>query len=326
MIRRLVTRLLILRGGEVKSPSNNFHVIRYILALLVLYSHSYGLLALPEPGLFIFTFGALAVKCFFALSGYLIALSCLRTDNLGFYAWNRSLRILPALFIALIASHYVGKYFNFFINNPVPYILNGPVWTLTWEVLCYFLCGLLWWLGLLTISSLGAIVIISWMFFTVLQTTDDTASVIVPLMLLFFLGAYIAVNKKHINLTVAGPIFLLLLAFICLDPNALALTWLFKSIPFLYGPNFTTQKYQSLIFLFSLPFALIWLAHCKPVIPLHNDYSYGMYIFGWPVQQVIVAISAPPPMLLFFSSWLITQCLAMLSWHLVEKKALKFKR
>ena len=136
MIRRLITHLQILSGGEVKTPSNNFHIIRYGLALLVLYSHSFGLLALPEPGLFTFTFGALAVKCFFALSGYLIALSCLRTDNLWFYVWNRVLRILPALLVALIGSHYVGNYFNSFISNPVPYIINGPVWTLTWEVLC----------------------------------------------------------------------------------------------------------------------------------------------------------------------------------------------
>lgn len=326
MIRRLIAHLQILNGGGVKAPSNNFHIIRYILALLVLYSHSYGLLALAEPGLFTFTFGSLAVKCFFALSGYLIALSCLRTGNLGFYAWNRALRILPALLFALIVSHYVGKYFNFFIHNPVPYITNGPIWTLTWEVLCYFLCGLLWWLGLLTISSLGAIVVVSWLLFIILPTTSDAAMVIAPLMLLFFLGAYIAVNKKHINLNVAGPVFFLLLVFVCLDPNAVGLTWLFKNIPFLYGPSLTTQKYQLIIFLFSLPFALIWLAHCKPAIALHNDYSYGMYILGWPVQQVIIATISPPPMLLFVITWVITHCLAMLSWHVVEKRALKFKR
>ena len=284
MIRRLETYLPMLRGKEIKSPSNNFHLIRYILALLVLYSHSYGLLALPEPGLFVFTFGSLAVKCFFALSGYLIALSCLRTNNMGFYAWNRALRIFPALFIALIAGHYVGKYFNFFTNNPVAYIINGPVWTLTWEIVCYCFCGLLWWLGLLTINSLGSIVIFSWLLFIIFPTTSDAATVIAPLMLLFFLGAYIAVNKKNINLNVAGPIFLLVLAFVSFDSNGAWFIWLFKSIPFLYGPNFATQKYQLVIFLFSLPFFLIWLANCKPVMHVNNDYSYGMYILGWPVQ------------------------------------------
>ncbi len=326
MIKRLIAHLEIKNGGEIKVPSNNFHAIRYVLALLVLYSHSFGLLALPEPGLFAFTYGSLAVKCFFALSGYLIALSCMRTANLIHYAWNRILRIFPALVIALIASHYIGKYFDFFITNPVPYIVNGPVWTLSWEVLCYCLCGLLWWLGLLTISSLGTIVVISWMLFIILPTTSETAAVIAPLLLLFFSGAYIALNKKNFNLTVAGPIFFAWLVFICFDSNAMSLTWLINQVPFLYGPSFTTQKYQLLIFLFSLPFVLLWLAYCKPVIPIHNDYSYGLYILGWPVQQVIVATMRPSPVLLFIISWAITHCLAMLSWHIIEKRALKFKR
>lgn len=324
MIRRLIAHLYV-EDGEVRTPANNFHAIRYMLALLVLYSHSFGLLALPEPGLLTFTFGVLAVKCFFALSGYLIALSCLRTANLSFYAWNRALRIFPALLIALIASHYIGEYFNFFKTNPVPYIINGTVWTLSWEILCYCLCGLLWWMGLLTINSLGTIVIVSWMLSIFSPMTSEASIVIVPLMVLFFSGAYIALNKKNMNLTIAGPIFFVLLILLCLDTKATGLTWFFSHIPFLYGPNFSTQKYQLLAFQFSLPFALIWLAYCKPVIPLHNDYSYGIYILGWPVQQVIVTTMHPRPILLFIISLVITHCLAMLSWHIIEKRALKFK-
>lgn len=326
MIRRLIAHLEVKNSGEVRVPTNNFHAIRYVLAVLVLYSHSFGLLALPEPGVFAFTFGALAVKCFFALSGYLIALSCIRTANLSFYAWNRTIRIFPALLIAMVASHYVGKYFDFFVTNPVPYIVNGPVWTLSWELLCYCLCGLLWWLGMLTVSALGSIVAVSWLLFVILPTDNQTAVVIVPLMLLFFTGAYIALNKKVLNLTISGPIFFALLVFICIDINGAGLTWLLSHIPFLYGPSFTTQKYQMLVFLFSLPFALIWLGYYKIVIPLRNDYSYGLYILGWPVQQVIVSILSPSPILLFITTLVITHCLAMISWHLVEKRALMFKR
>ncbi len=326
MIRRLIAHLEVFRGGEVRVPANNFHAIRYVLAVSVLYSHSFGLLALPEPGLFAFTFGSLAVKCFFALSGYLIAMSCLRTANLSHYAWNRALRIFPALFIAMTASHYVGAHFDFFKGNPVPYIVNGPVWTLSWEILCYCLCGFLWWLGLLTISSLGPIVVISWMLFIILPSGSETAAVIAPLLLLFFSGAYIALNKKNLNLAIAGPISLVVLIFVCLDTNATALTWIFSHVPFMYGPGFTAQKHHVLFFLFSLPFALIWLGYCRPVIPLRHDYSYGIYILGWPVQQVVVATMTHIPGPLFIISWAITHCLAMLSWHMIEKRALMFKR
>lgn len=326
MIRRLIAHLEVKDNGEVRVPANNFHSIRYILAAFVLYSHSFGLLALPEPGLFAYTYGALAVKCFFALSGYLIATSCLRTANLSRYAWNRALRILPALLIALMASHYVGAYFDFFKGNPVPYIVNGPIWTLPWEILCYCLCGFLWWMGLLTISSLGSVVVISWMLFIILPSESETSAVIVPLMLLFFSGAYIALNKKSIDLSIAGPISFVLLIFVCLDTRSVVLTWIFSHVPFMYGPGFTAHKYQVLVFLLSLPFALIWLGYCKPAIPLRNDYSYGIYILGWPVQQVIVAtIPSSTPVLLFILSLAVTHCFAMLSWHLVEKRALMFK-
>lgn len=326
MDRRLIAHLEIKSSGEVHVPKNNFHALRYLLAVMVLYSHSFGLLALPEPGLFAFTFGALAVKCFFALSGYLIALSCMRTSKLSFYAWNRAIRILPALLIAMLLSHYVGVYFSFFVSNPVPYIVNGPVWTLTWEILCYCLCGLLWWLGMLSVSTLGAIVATSWVIFIISPGVSEASIVVAPLVLLFFSGAYIALNKKIFDLSIAGPVFFALLVWICIDTNGAVITWFFKYIPFLYGPAFPIQKYQLLIFLFSLPFALLWLAYNKITIPLRNDYSYGMYILGWPVQQVVVATLSPTPILLFVISLAATHCLAMLSWHMIEKRALMFKR
>jgi len=325
MKRRLMEHFEIKGGDNSRVPENNFHAIRYLLALAVLYSHSYGLLALPEPGIFLYTFGALAVKCFFALSGYLIARSCLRTANLRHYAWNRILRILPALIVALIASYYVASYFDHFINNPVPYINNGPIWTLFWEMFCYGICGLLWWLGLLRVSSLGAIVAVSWLLYIVLPTTSETALIIAPLVMLFFLGAYIAINKKNLDLTIAGPFFFGLLILASIDTDYVSLTWLLNNVPFLYGPNMPIHEYQTLIFLFSLPFFLIWLAYQKPFIILKNDYSYGMYIFAWPIQQVIVSTMSPSPLILFAVSWATTHCIAMLSWHLIEKNVLKFK-
>ncbi|KAB0563436.1 acyltransferase, partial [Helicobacter pullorum NCTC 12824] len=87
-----------------------------MLAALVIYSHSFGLLGLPEAGVFRYGFGTLAVKCFFALSGYLITLSCLRSASLYGFALNRTLRIAPALIVALIFSHFIGVYFNKFIG------------------------------------------------------------------------------------------------------------------------------------------------------------------------------------------------------------------
>ena len=63
---------------------------------------------------------------------------------------------------------------------------------------------------------------------------------------------------------------------------------------------------------------------------LHEDYSYGVYLFAWPTQQVMVATSlslglALNPYNLSVAAALLTFCIAALSWHLVEKPALKLK-
>ncbi|MBW1248167.1 acyltransferase [Pseudomonas tolaasii] len=297
-----------------------------MLAALVIYSHSFGLLGLPEAGVFRYGFGTLAVKCFFALSGYLITLSCLRSASLYGFALNRTLRIAPALIVALIFSHFIGVYFNKFIGNPVEYIVNGPVWTLSWEVLCYALCGFLWWFGALNKNVLTAIVVVAWGLYCLIPGSNDTSAVISPMILLFFTGSVIALNEQQFNLRISGPVCFVLLIVLCVDTGGSIETWFFEQIPFLYGPGMSVMDYYTLLFLFALSFALIWLAlYVKPVLNLRNDYSYGLYIYAWPVQQSLIALFSPPPLILFVSSLAVTHVLAMASWHLLEKRVLRFK-
>jgi peptidoglycan/LPS O-acetylase OafA/YrhL len=58
----------------------------------------------------------------------------------------------------------------------------------------------------------------------------------------------------------------------------------------------------------------------------YGDYSYGIYIYAWPVQQSVVAlISGINVLELCIYSFIITLLLSYLSWHCIEKKALKLK-
>ncbi|MGY2164209.1 acyltransferase family protein [Pseudomonas tolaasii] len=322
----MIKHVEILPDGKPAKMGNNFHLLRYVLAALVIYSHSFGLLGLPEAGVFRYGFGTLAVKCFFALSGYLITLSCLRSASLYGFALNRTLRIAPALIVALIFSHFIGVYFNKFIGNPVEYIVNGPVWTLSWEVLCYALCGFLWWFGALNKNVLTAIVVVAWGLYCLIPGSNDASAVISPMILLFFTGSVIALNEQQFNLRISGPVFFVLLIVLCVDTGGSIGTWFFEQIPFLYGPGMSVMDYYTLLFLFALAFALIWLAlYVKPVLNLRNDYSYGLYIYAWPVQQSLIALFSPPPLILFVSSLAVTHVLAMASWHLLEKRVLRFK-
>jgi peptidoglycan/LPS O-acetylase OafA/YrhL len=57
-----------------------------------------------------------------------------------------------------------------------------------------------------------------------------------------------------------------------------------------------------------------------------GDYSYGIYIYAFPVQQTIASFypKIPIGLYLLVCSFL-TFVLAILSWHLVEKYALSLK-
>ena len=57
-----------------------------------------------------------------------------------------------------------------------------------------------------------------------------------------------------------------------------------------------------------------------------RDYSYGIYIYAFPVQQTLVSFWPQMPLSAYLlSTFVITVALAATSWHLVEKPALKLK-
>jgi peptidoglycan/LPS O-acetylase OafA/YrhL len=74
------------------------------------------------------------------------------------------------------------------------------------------------------------------------------------------------------------------------------------------------------LYLASLPSRLSGFAR-------YGDFSYGVYIYAFPVQQLLVAwMGGRVPVLLLAAMALpIVVVLAALSWHLVEKRALSLK-
>jgi peptidoglycan/LPS O-acetylase OafA/YrhL len=80
-----------------------------------------------------------------------------------------------------------------------------------------------------------------------------------------------------------------------------------------------------------LPYITFWFAY-EPKIRLHSvarlgDFSYGLYIYSWTVQQTIIHfLGAEIPWLLMCAlSFLFTTPLAMFSWFMIEKRALRIK-
>ena len=97
------------------SRDNNFNLIRFVAASLVLFSHSYALIQLPEPmvQLIGMSWATIAVNVFFITSGFLVAGSLFARNNLLAFIWARVLRIYPALIVAMIfCVFFIGWYFT----------------------------------------------------------------------------------------------------------------------------------------------------------------------------------------------------------------------
>ena len=104
-------------GGEADFPrENNFNFLRFALAVLVLFSHSFSLIHGGDrwDWLYILTRGqvfggGLAVDGFFIISGSLILQSWLRSLSAGDYLRKRALRIYPGYLVcALLCIFVVG--------------------------------------------------------------------------------------------------------------------------------------------------------------------------------------------------------------------------
>ena len=173
-------------------PANSFTFLRLMLAILVVFGHSFVLGGFGEEPLGRWSNGTttgreLAVQGFFILSGFLLAQSLTRQPSLARFAARRAFRILPGYWVALLvtslivipamyayffpgrlsymqslllsdynAVHYLERnsllwqgqkwILPFFQQNPASGIVNGSLWSLFYEALCYACLGLGAWL------------------------------------------------------------------------------------------------------------------------------------------------------------------------------------
>lgn len=321
---------------------NNLDLVRLAAALAVVVSHAWPLAlgagaAEPLSRTLGLSLGGAAVLLFFFVSGLLIADSAHRTAGrpLAFIA-ARAGRILPGLFVALVvtagvaaltgagfgageAAAYVLRGLSLaslqheltgaFAANPLPYKVNGPLWTLFYEVLCYAVIAAAAWSGLLRrrlgwvalVGSAGAL----WAGFGPVGTEAEGAlayrlSVMAPLALAFALGAAAWGARRALRVDWRLGLALGALAWAA------------------HGSAFFLP-----VFVAALGFAALLAAYRLPVRRPGGDISYGVYIYGWPVAQAAVAVLGPvPPLTLAAVSAVAVLPFALLSWRLVEAPAL----
>jgi peptidoglycan/LPS O-acetylase OafA/YrhL len=309
---------------------DNLNAIRLSMALLVIYSHSFAVAGVPQPEIIDWSLGTFAVHVFFAVSGYLVAGSYMRNPHFVTFGVNRALRILPGLVVAKIFGKTLYAYFDQYSTNPTPFTPNNSLWTIPWEIACYGACGFAGLIGLLHFGRYNVLFTVIWlMVFMQAGSIGDAYTLILPLLLSFLAGGFVAVNESRIDMRVCAGIGALVLVIIAVDQHVGLLMRALYFIPSMSKPLLVDLELLPKIL--GTAFCAIYLGkYAPPFWVVRQDYSYGMYLYAWPFQQATFATAVScgwhiDPYSLFALAVTLTFCMAAPSWHLIEKPALRLK-
>lgn len=341
-------------ADHARSRDNNFTLIRVVASFIVLVYHCWSLHGQETYRDFAASMGLsaprIALHVFFVISGFLITASLFSRDDIIGFASARFLRVFPGLWVMLIvtvgalglfvgtlpareffASPITQDYFirgatlvngvrfrlpGLFEANPYPLAVNGSLWTLPveWRLYEYLAAGWVVWalkpswrlqafrLGL---PLLSVVFLIRAYDVHQFVTPEDDAPILIAM---FLYGAALYVWREKIRLS--WGLFAGLIA-------ALA-------VSFLDAPIFFA------VYLAAIPFVTLCAAYLigGPFLAYNRfgDYSYGVYIYAFPIQQALMTLI---PGISFGAyvgaSSLLTLSCAVLSWHLVERPALERK-
>jgi len=330
-----------LSPGSASRFSNNFDFLRFAAAVAIVITHAYAL-RLGYVGIGMYDPLALMAQAGLAVllvtSGYLIAASWESTASPARFAWKRFLRVVPALIPLIFLTLFVigplmtslspagyfaalfspaglatipffenGSAIGLFQNNPWTYV-NGSLWTIPVEVFMYGVVAALGLAGLLyrwgAIPAVAAANVLLWLYWF-----DDPRMAKVRFTLYFLAGAYLYIHRERVAYrpAIAGGLLLLLVLS-------------------------AATPYLTVAGVIAIPYLTIYAAHTP--VPFLNtfgrpgDFSYGVYIYHYPIQQTIIQVTGNMLTLpaLCASSFLVTFALAYLSWHLIEKRAMAAKK
>ncbi len=332
--------------GEGVERHNNFDLLRLVAATSVIFSHAFLLAENSQEHelLMILTggqtiLGVVGVFVFFTISGYLVTQSFDTTKSPLVFLLKRGLRVFPGLLLCLLVCAFVvgpvvtglplAEYFGrrepylFLLHNAVldtDYnrlpgvvlgprniggIVNGPLWSLPCEVLMYlmlFALGLCRLLTLPVAATLLAIGVLCLWF----DVTDALGG---ALWLMGFFAAGICCYRLRGRVGERR--------FIAGRWALFALLGLLLSVP-------------TRLFLVAFPlfgsYLVIWLALNRTLPSVRaarfGDLSYGLYIYGWPIEQCVVYFSGgrAPWWEVFGVSLPLAAFAAFVSWHVIERR------
>ena len=347
-----------IRESDLLKDSNNFDFIRILAAILVLIGHSPILFKNQnfsfDPLLKIFGYPAhlLGLFIFFIISGFLITKSWETKKNTFEFIISRIVRIFPALLFTIVCTtfilgplfttHSLVEYFQSEITykqllnltlfrvyyelpgvfefNPYNYAVNGSIWSLAYEFTCYLLI-LFWGYGQLFKSKwIGlSVFIVTVVLLTMFKNDFVKNTPIIPLLglntdrmieflIVFFTGSIFYQFRKIIFFNWIGY---LLITILVIAARMYQLPLIFNTIIIAY-----------------LTFGIVFSKKIKlNRIGKYGDFSYGFYLFAFPIQQMIAYLFPKDTnlLILVIISILLTFVAAIISWNFIEKPSLKLK-
>lgn len=326
---------------------DNFLLLRFIAATIVIYGHSYALSGMHKLDIIqrldwgIYS-GTIAVDMFFTVSGFLVTGSLVRRNHVISFIQARVLRLLPAyaacivlwalIFGPLLTTLPLGDYLHnpstrayvlgnlgfrnlqwtlpgVFTGNPYPNVVNGSIWTLPAEASMYLWLAALGligafkrcWIASLVLIALSIIGYLYWLRVPMLVVNPEHAR----FAALFVLGSFCYIQRERIPLGHGWMLVLALLAYLT------------------HGSEFFV--YTSAL---AEAYFCFWFAYCIPWYGFNRfgDYSYGIYLWGFPCQQLVVMwLGNPRPSQITLYALPLALIIAIVSWHFLEQPALRLK-
>jgi peptidoglycan/LPS O-acetylase OafA/YrhL len=338
---------------------NAFDAVRLVLATLVVLEHSYFLLeksSLEDPLSLLSgaqtNCGHFAVVMFFVISGFLVTRSLTHSRSVWHYLLKRVARIVPGFLVASafgclvvgpLTSLDAGAFMReqswrlltvtvlalkqvavtgALVGNPLP-MVHGTLWTIKYEFDCYLILAILGALGLVRAAAPAILAYVA-----LALALAAGAALGLPVVDRGIAALLISSPNQWPDLFpffLAGSAFYLWRHRIPKSPTLMAAAVAALGISFRVG-----GAWWALLICGTYTILFICLSASADIYigGRHTDLSYGVYLYGWPIQQLLIFYFGPhlTPMTLFVVAVVATYSVAWVTWTVIEEPTLGLVR